>query len=299
MLNADVFLSKMLPGQDFTDEIGFKLTLDNWMLPGVCGAPEPQNQSVFISESGTAIASSSGSAPSNALSVANAGGPTPMTPLPDDEHSSDDDARVRVLKLQALRDFSRPKPSLLPSYLGRSSATDLFVKAFEMRTQLGPGPPRGDMFHYRPWVSILGFALPHQTKHTRPPQWLTFFDSVEQPSALQFPDKDLMDELVEHYFTNINIFTPVLHRPTFGDNLKSDLHHRERNFGCVVLLVCALGSRFSQDRRVLVDGDQTWHSSGWKWFIQTRIFDDARLLSTSWNLHVLQAACVRLQEVLP
>ncbi|KZV66805.1 hypothetical protein PENSPDRAFT_77534 [Peniophora sp. CONT] len=109
---------------------------------------------------------------------------------------------------------------------------------------------------------------------------------------LCFPDQILMDELVEHYFANINIFTPILHRPTFENDLRSYLHLRERNFGCVVLLVCALGSRFTDDRRVLVDGDQTRQSSGWKWFIQTQIFNDATLLTTTWHLHVLQAACL-------
>ena len=101
-----------------------------------------------------------------------------------------------------------------------------------------------------------------------------------------------MDELVGHYFSFVNIFTPVLHRPTFEEDLRSNLHLRERNFGNLVLLVCALGSRYTLDRRVLVDGDHTWHSAGWNWFMQTRIFDDALLLSTTSHLHVLQAACV-------
>ncbi|VDC07913.1 unnamed protein product [Peniophora sp. CBMAI 1063] len=261
-------VQRILPGQDFTQEVGFKLTIDNWMLPGACGAPEPQNQSMFLAEPGPP----GGVAPGTSLSVMSAGS-APPTPMPDDEHSSDDDTRARAMKLLSLRKFNVPRPCLLPSYLGKSSATELFVKAFEMRNQLGHDLPRRDMPRSRPW-------------------WLTFFGTVQELDPLRFPDQDLMDELIEHYFTNINIFTPVLHRPTFDEDLRTFLHLRERNFGCVVLLVCALGSRFSSDPRVLVEGDQTWYSAGWKWFIQTRIFDDANLLSTTWHLHVLQAACL-------
>ncbi|KZV68531.1 hypothetical protein PENSPDRAFT_546674, partial [Peniophora sp. CONT] len=123
-------------------------------------------------------------------------------------------------------------------------------------------------------------------------KWLTTFEDEYAQKPFDFPEQSLMEELVEHYFTNVNILTPVLHRPSFESDLQSYLHLRERNFGNVLLLVCALGSRFTHDRRVLVDGDQTWHSAGWKWFMQTRIFDDATLLSTTSHLHVLQAACL-------
>ncbi|KZV68530.1 hypothetical protein PENSPDRAFT_653130 [Peniophora sp. CONT] len=271
----EALVQRLLPGRNFTEEVGFELTQDNWMSPGVCGAPEPPNQSVFFAESAASTAASS-TAGSSALSIMSRSTPVPMSPMPDDEHSSDDDSKARLLKLQTLRTtLAAPRPGLLPSYLGKSSATGLFMKAFEMRAQLetdvktSEGMPRA-------W-----------------PWWLTFFDNhanAQQP--LRFPDQALMDELIEHYFTNINIFTPILHRPTFENDLRSYLHLRERNFGCVVLLVCALGSRFTDDRRVLVDGDETRQSAGSKWFIQTQIFNDATLLTTTWHLHVLQAACL-------
>lgn len=124
-------------------------------------------------------------------------------------------------------------------------------------------------------------------------QWLAGFENNYTQRPLYFPEQNLLDTLVEHYFANVNILTPVLHRPTFEEGLRSYLHLRERNFGSLVLLVCALGSRFTDDRSVLVDGDQTWHSAGWNWFIQARIFDEATLLSPTSHLHMLQAACVR------
>ena len=102
-----------------------------------------------------------------------------------------------------------------------------------------------------------------------------------------------MSELVELYFSDINILMPVLHRPSFEEDVRSNLHLRDRTFGSIVLLVCALGSRFSHNPRVLAAGDKTWLSAGWQWFTQTRVLDDAALVSPASYLRVLQAICVR------
>lgn len=124
-------------------------------------------------------------------------------------------------------------------------------------------------------------------------QWLDDFGNLAPPRPTYFPDNDLVPELVALYFANFNILSPVLHRPTFEENLRSSLHLRDRSFGSVVLLVCALGSRYSHNPRVLANGDKTWLSAGWKWFTQTQVLDDATLVSPASHLHVLQATCVR------
>ena len=110
---------------------------------------------------------------------------------------------------------------------------------------------------------------------------------------LIFPDPDLLNELVDLYFSNVNILMPVLHRPTFEGDVRTGLHLRHPIFGCVVLLVCALGSRFCRDPRVILPGDKGSLSSGWRWFSQTRGLDDASLISPSSHLHLLQSICVR------
>ncbi|VDC07914.1 unnamed protein product [Peniophora sp. CBMAI 1063] len=271
-------IRKLLPGQDFTHEVGFELNRDNWMLPGVCGAPEPESPSLFLA----APAPTTGnidSAVSSALSVMGSANSSPTTPMQDDHHESDEDTRERTTKLQNLRNATAPsaKSSLLAGYLGRSSATELVRKAFEMRAALAPEEQGSTFKRSRLW---------------KRPAWLLASEDAHMPQPHIFPDQDLMDELVDHYFANANTLTPVLHRPTFEKDLKSSLHLRERSFGNVVLLVCAIGSRFTHDRRVLVEGDPTWHSAGWNMFMQTRIFDDASLLFPTSHLHVLQAACL-------
>lgn len=86
--------------------------------------------------------------------------------------------------------------------------------------------------------------------------------------STDFPDPELLRSLVEHYFTNSNLYVPLLNRVIFQKDLDSGLHLRDEGFGSTVLLVCAVGSRYSVDKRVLLDGlnTESWHAAGWRWF---------------------------------
>ncbi|KAI0289724.1 hypothetical protein BC826DRAFT_591621 [Russula brevipes] len=87
-----------------------------------------------------------------------------------------------------------------------------------------------------------------------------------------FPEPDLMDQLVDLYFSRFNLYLPLIHRPTFERHLHDNLHLRDQTFGSVLLCLCACASRYSDDPRVLLeDSTTTWHSSGWKWFGQVQI----------------------------
>ncbi|CUA77621.1 hypothetical protein RSOLAG22IIIB_02638 [Rhizoctonia solani] len=71
------------------------------------------------------------------------------------------------------------------------------------------------------------------------------------PQDLWFPPDDLLASLVDLYFTRFNVILPLLHRPTFEAQVAQKLHWRDPSFAAVVLLVCANGSRFSDDTRVM------------------------------------------------
>ena len=86
------------------------------------------------------------------------------------------------------------------------------------------------------------------------------------PLFTDFPPDDLLNTLVDLYFRQVNDSAPLLHEPLFKDGLKSGLHLRHGPFGAIVLLVCAHGSRFTQDPRVLLEGTEEMTSSGWKWY---------------------------------
>ncbi|KII90496.1 hypothetical protein PLICRDRAFT_697043 [Plicaturopsis crispa FD-325 SS-3] len=93
---------------------------------------------------------------------------------------------------------------------------------------------------------------------------------VSPQPDFSFPDADLISVLVDLYFTRINLYMPLLHRPTFERGIATGLHLRDNVYGATVLVVCALGSRFCADPRVLAEGTDDINSAGWKWFSQVQ-----------------------------
>ena len=101
-----------------------------------------------------------------------------------------------------------------------------------------------------------------------------------------FPPEDLMDALVDLYFRHMNDHIPLLHEPTFKKRIRDGRHLRDDGFGAVALLVCANGSIFSHDPRVLLEGSHHPDSAGLKWY---RLVDASRKLPLGpAKLHDLQ-----------
>ncbi|KAF7325582.1 Fungal-trans domain-containing protein [Mycena kentingensis (nom. inval.)] len=90
-----------------------------------------------------------------------------------------------------------------------------------------------------------------------------------------FPPDDLFTSLLDLFFTKVDpMLGHILHEPSFRNSIAEKRHVSDSRFGAVVLTVCALASRHSDDPRVLVDGAGAdaggEHSAGWKWFGQVR-----------------------------
>jgi hypothetical protein len=111
-------------------------------------------------------------------------------------------------------------------------------------------------------------------------------------TSLHFPDDDLALDLIDLYFSNINLYLPLLHRPTFQKSVTEGLHHKDDRFASIYLLVCAIGARYSDDRRVLLDGVDSFHSCGWRWFNQVQMVKKSFLCPPT--LYDLQFYCVRI-----
>jgi len=118
-----------------------------------------------------------------------------------------------------------------------------------------------------------------------------------------------MPHLVNLYFKHFNVELPLLHRPTFERELASDLHVRDGQFGATVLLVCALGAKYSDDPRVLLSEEDvrrrymgeggpehvsTAYSNGWKWFEPAWLAMNHHLVFARATLYELQYHAVRL-----
>ncbi|KAF7320548.1 Zn(2)-C6 fungal-type domain-containing protein [Mycena chlorophos] len=64
---------------------------------------------------------------------------------------------------------------------------------------------------------------------------------------LTFPPMPLMFELVDLFFMNTNLYLPILHRPTFEKGITDGLFLQDDGFAAVLLVVCAVGSRWHPD----------------------------------------------------
>jgi len=85
---------------------------------------------------------------------------------------------------------------------------------------------------------------------------------------LEFPNIDLLWHLVDCYFDNFNIMFPILHRPSFVRSIQQGLHEVNQSFGAVVLLVCAIGCRATDDPRVVQALSPVSPCTAWKFFHQ-------------------------------
>ncbi|KAJ6463713.1 hypothetical protein C8R47DRAFT_1225056 [Mycena vitilis] len=86
--------------------------------------------------------------------------------------------------------------------------------------------------------------------------------NVEMPHQF-FPENDLLKSLIKIYFEQINPISGILHFPSFHQSMLEGLHFRDPEFGAVVLIVCSMASRHSDDPRVFLDGTNSEHSCGW------------------------------------
>ncbi|KAF6759569.1 fungal-specific transcription factor domain-containing protein [Ephemerocybe angulata] len=128
---------------------------------------------------------------------------------------------------------------------------------------------------------------------TRRP-WEIQPEEVHKPYV--FPEPHLLRDLVEEYFANSNIILPLLHRPTFERGVSDGLHFVNDDFGGCVLAVCAIGSLYCRDPRVLLEGSGSEQSCGFKYFCQLRLVRDTFLRTPSLydlQMHVLAAIFLR------
>ncbi|PPR05818.1 hypothetical protein CVT26_010098 [Gymnopilus dilepis] len=115
-------------------------------------------------------------------------------------------------------------------------------------------------------------SRPDTSKFRRPLYWdlrpWEMAYALTPEPALIYPEDDLLRSLVDLYFERINSVLPVLHKPSFMKSLNAGQHIWDASYGATVLLVCAIGARYSQDPRATVANDTSGLSAGWQYFCQ-------------------------------
>ncbi|KAF7792733.1 hypothetical protein EIP86_003831 [Pleurotus ostreatoroseus] len=242
-------------------------------------SPDPSTPSPFVH----------GPPPKTHLSASSKPGSgtiSPVPPLPvdeDDLESSDDEYTARKTLEHAFRSVSLDPGA--PHFFGKSSSFMFLQKALDIR--------QGYVSEALAPVIPDPVATPASFPTKRLEFWNThpWLKDMTQTHVFEFPPDDLMHSLVEAYFRIDNTYMPLLHCPTFETSLRDGLHLRDEGFAMIVLLVCAIGSRSSDDPRVLLDGFDDLHSAGWKWFRQAQLAFQVINFETT-SLYDLQVICL-------
>lgn len=209
---------------------------------------------------------------------------------PDDEFSSLTDD-MKNLRIRIAPQNLVPASSEIP-YFGASSLAILVIKTMELRDFYSPFPMPSRQDNH--WERYHSRSRPEMWQT---PTWEKYVGEIAPLTVnLLFPPADLVLELLDHYFREVNTFFPLLHRPTFEHCLRNNLHLRDVKFASTYLAVAAIGSRWCENGRVFAQGKglrQAEYTQGWVWYNQ--VANQRNGFSNLPNLYDLQfhAVCVQ------
>ncbi|KAJ6587582.1 fungal-specific transcription factor domain-containing protein [Mycena vulgaris] len=196
-----------------------------------------------------------------------------------------------LLHLEIANQFEKLSVGAPPKrhFIGKSSGAVLIKAAIDLKADdgdvdSGPGAPwtsrRLQYWTFKPWEI-----------------------TAPRTHAYSFPPADLAAHLIGLYFEHVNVYLPLLHRPTFERGVAEGLHHRDDGFAAILLLVCAVASRWSDDPRVVAPGGTEGVgvpkpvggrlACGWGWFDQVPLVGNH--LFGQAKLYDLQYYCLAVQ----
>ncbi|KAH9851368.1 fungal-specific transcription factor domain-containing protein [Lenzites betulinus] len=205
---------------------------------------------------GSTNAQSSSSTPSD--NIARIYAPTPQPASPpvlshtpssgnsDDLDPSDDEMNTSRKLMTHFRKFALRTPPAI-RYHGKSSGMMLLQTAVDMKYEYTGTAPR---------ISVPA------------PSAATNDIMADPPPHTEFPAPELMKHLIDAYFDNLNLYAPLLHRPTFDRQVREGLHFKDEGFGSVLLLVCANGCRWYYEGCPHFPDSGPNPAPGWEWFLQ-------------------------------
>ncbi|KAF7322213.1 Zn(2)-C6 fungal-type domain-containing protein [Mycena kentingensis (nom. inval.)] len=172
-------------------------------------------------------------------------------------------------------------------FVGKSSSVALLQATMEVKAEVdrlesgNPAAPVAPHWRRRPeyWS-----CRPWQNPAPAPPF-----------TSYVFPPLSLILTLSSLYFSNVNTYLPLLHRPSFERRVNSGEFLNNRAFGATVLLVCAIAARWHPDPSCGapaggVPSTASGLMCGWAWFSQVPLM--GRHVFTQATLEDLQHYCL-------
>ncbi|KAG8890326.1 hypothetical protein FRB98_009394 [Tulasnella sp. 332] len=126
-------------------------------------------------------------------------------------------------------------------------------------------------------------------KFSQPSPWEWVSSPLLDIGSLRFPPPDLIRTLVDHFFDDFTPLLPLLHRSSFERQYAEGQHRHDLDFARLLLIVCSIGGRYSNDARVCLTspaGEIEWSSAGWMYFAQ--VYQSIKPMPASCKLVDLQ-----------
>jgi hypothetical protein len=155
-----------------------------------------------------------------------------------------------------------------PLFHGVSSPATIIKQATEYKSTYLDRPVRGPSFcapKLHSWEKAAVREIPAPRL-----RYLAFANKIqlghvaESARQFSFPEPDLLAPLLDAYFNNFNVITPLLHEPLFRKSVSEGRHLKDPGFAQILLLVCAIGSRWIAGKP---NSDSTL---GFQWYNQVR-----------------------------
>ncbi|KAI0720409.1 hypothetical protein C8Q72DRAFT_862307 [Fomitopsis betulina] len=263
-------LKKFCPDGDFSQELGGRLDREAWIAETRAGGDKAARPGLAC-PAGPSIRTH-----------------PPVHPThPDDLEPSDDEVMAHQTLINSLQQI-KLNPTAM-RFFGKSSSIMFVQTAMDLKREYSGKPPPER--RENPVPALLEGARRKAFRSLHP--WLAAqLQELPRPhKQSDFPEDSLMFHLIDLYFREVQPFTPLLHRPTFERHIHERLHLEDVGFGSTVLLVCAIGARYTDDPRVCLQNyPDNRLSSGWEWFKQVQMIRQSMLAPP--RLYDLQVYCL-------
>ncbi|VDB84043.1 unnamed protein product [Peniophora sp. CBMAI 1063] len=258
-------LNQLCPNADFSKELGAPIDKESW-------ARDRQSEHRHSMSSRSGVSS---------MTFGSGSGTTPVHKVNVEHLTSDEEDALQI------DEVNKKMANLSVGYrfFGKSSGVRLVKTALDFKSEYS-----GRVVDERDFQR--GQRDEFWTVH---PWEVLCLDNHEFAGMHHLPPPDLLESLIDLYFEHSNLVYPLLHRPTFDRLRAESLQFSDDSFSSVLLLVCAIGSRWSTDTRVRLDDTTMWSSAGWKYFQQVRMARKSFLVPPSlYDVQIFALGCLFL-----
>ncbi|KAG9005844.1 hypothetical protein FRB95_001037 [Tulasnella sp. JGI-2019a] len=273
-------IRRVMPHVDIDAEVGPSFNQHTWeAVRGMSQStrsfrpPASQVPSTSTSDAGIQQATAPWKTKQSLLSSFSQRLDTPeVSATPDDGDDSGDERNLATIDGTVAEDLEIKMAELHLTdttdklFLGKSSGAALFQAARILQREVSSNVNTTSPGY--PCLPDTGVSRP---KYWKPNPWEQMTVALPAIESLRFPPPDLIRVPIDHCFSEVMPLMPLIHRPSFEWQYAEGRASHDIDFARLLLLVCAVGSRYCDDPRLFLTssaGEVEWGSAGWMYFTQ-------------------------------